>query len=252
MKTGMALNIVFAVIACMIMGGVHAISYKDCTYRRASAGDLVAVLQVMDDIENSEAHQYIPLYPYTMRAHYVEELIRNKALFVATHGEDIVSMAAVKLMPKSTLGDQTVFGGCGDRVLSDDGIVVASELWYTAPRYRKHGVLTTVLGLALQSLVPRLKLLVQHQPVRLYFTVDFILTHEHAKLFENLVALSATLFDEYAQSVRKTYFPKSTQAVTASRMVCDIAQPFYNPFVHELEVAITRPAKRVAFSAQVG
>jgi hypothetical protein len=248
MKISTVLRCFCAVIVCVVTGSVRAISYKDYVYRRASAGDLVEVLQVMDDIENSEMHQYIPLYPYTMRAHYVEELIRNKALFVATHGEDIISMAAVKLMPQSTLGDHM---SCGDQVLPDDGIVVSSELWYTAPRYRKHGVLTTVLGLALQSLIPRLKLLVQQPPVRLYFMVDCVVTHERAKLFENLVALSATLFDEYVQSVRKAYFPKSTQAGTSSRTVCDIAQPFYNPFVHELEVAITRPAKRVVLSAIV-
>lgn len=242
------------ILVCSYASTVMGITYQDFTYRRASVGDLASVLMVMNDIEQSEAHQFIPLCPYAMRARYVEDLIANKALFVATTPEEIVSLVAVKLVPWPVITEYIAplqYEDRGTMAYGPHDIFVVSELWYTAPHCRKHGVFTTLLGFALQSLVPRLKSLIQTQSLRVHFIADFITAGQQEKLNKKLIVLSKSLFKEYAESVRETYFPTSMHDVVYEQRSCDIAKPFYNPFVHDLEVAITRPAKRIVLSAIV-
>ncbi len=230
---------------------LDAFSYKDCVYRRAMVNDVPEILDVMNTIEQSAAHQYIPLMPYSMRADYVENLINGKSLFIAVVPDNVVAMSMLALVPFDYF--KTAMDGSYNSWASlydAQDVFLVADLWFTQARYRKHGICTTLLGFAFQNYVPRIKPYVHgNGPLRIHCIVDFV--DQSGDLVSRLVDMMATIFDEFSHAVQKKYFPKSTHDITHSVKSFEITKSFYNSFGNDLEVAVTRPAKRYVFSAKI-
>lgn len=238
----------YGIIFLLCVTVLEAVSYKDCVYRRAIPNDVPEILDVMNVIEQSAAHQYLPLQPYTMRAHYVENLINGKSLFIAVVPDNVVAMSMLTLVPFNYVKAEMSGSFNSWASLYDvHDVFFVADLWFTQARYRRHGICTTLLGFAFQNYVPRIKPYVRsNEPLRMHCMVDFV--DQSGDVVSKLADMMATIFDEFSRSVQQKYFSKSTHEITHSVKSFEITKSFYNSFVNDLEVAVMRPAKRYIFS----